>query len=159
MLDVCCVPTSYDEYIAIVTTGNECQLSDYMLFVSNLATAVCACKCCSSQVSLCHSTHCLVCCMRNGARSVPRNLTRHRLERVLTRHVDTHPWSAVCIIQAKRVLHTIHVLSLSHPCVALARVARTTHVVFWVHTSHRRQKNWWKQCVEEYADIIEKKEG
>ena len=32
MLDVCCVPTSYDEYIAMVKTGNECQLSACMLF-------------------------------------------------------------------------------------------------------------------------------
>ena len=92
-------------------------------------------KCCSSQGSLCHSTRCLVCCVRNGARSVPRNLTRHRLERVLTRFVDTHPWTAVCISQAKECCIPIHVLSLSHPCVVLARVARTTHVVLCVYTS------------------------
>ena len=41
MLDVCCVPTSYDEYIAMVKTGNECQVSAYMLLLGNLATAVC----------------------------------------------------------------------------------------------------------------------
>ena len=30
MLDVCCDPTWYNEYIAMVKTGNECQLTDYM---------------------------------------------------------------------------------------------------------------------------------
>ena len=41
ILDVRCVLTSYDEYVAMVKTGNECQLLDNMLFVGNLATAVC----------------------------------------------------------------------------------------------------------------------
>ena len=40
MLDVCCVPTSYDEYIAIAKIGNECQLSAYMLLLSKLAIVV-----------------------------------------------------------------------------------------------------------------------
>ena len=30
MLDVCCDPTLYKEYIAMVETRNECQLTDYM---------------------------------------------------------------------------------------------------------------------------------
>ena len=30
MLDVCCDPTLYNECIAMVETGNECQLTDYM---------------------------------------------------------------------------------------------------------------------------------
>ena len=30
MLDVCCDPTLHDECIAMVETGNECQLTDYM---------------------------------------------------------------------------------------------------------------------------------
>ena len=30
MLDVCCDPTWYNEYIAMVKTGNECQVTDYM---------------------------------------------------------------------------------------------------------------------------------
>ena len=41
MLDVCCVLTSYDEYIAMVKTGNECQLAAYMLLLGNFASAVC----------------------------------------------------------------------------------------------------------------------
>ena len=30
MLDVCCDPTLDNEYMAMVETGNECQLTDYM---------------------------------------------------------------------------------------------------------------------------------
>ena len=41
MLHVCCVRTSYDEYIAMVKTRNECQLSAYMLLRGNLAAAIC----------------------------------------------------------------------------------------------------------------------
>ena len=41
MLDVCCVPTSYDEYIAIVKTGNECQLLAYMSLLGKFAIVVC----------------------------------------------------------------------------------------------------------------------
>ena len=40
MLDVCCVPTSYDEYILMVKTGNECQLSAYILLHGELAIVV-----------------------------------------------------------------------------------------------------------------------
>ena len=38
---VCCVPTSYDEYIAMVKTGNECQLSASMLVLGKFAVVVC----------------------------------------------------------------------------------------------------------------------
>ena len=41
MLDVSCVPTSYDEYVAMVKTGNECHLLVHMPSLGNLATAVC----------------------------------------------------------------------------------------------------------------------
>ena len=41
MLDVCCVPTSYDEYIAVVKTGNECQPSAYILLLGKFSTVVC----------------------------------------------------------------------------------------------------------------------
>ena len=73
------VHTPYDEYIAMVKTEtNVSSQTTCCLSVTLLRRSV-ARKCCSSQVSLCHSTRCLVCCRRNGARSVPRNLTRHRL--------------------------------------------------------------------------------
>ena len=36
MLDVCCDPTLYDEYIAMVKAGNECQLTYYMSPHGNL---------------------------------------------------------------------------------------------------------------------------
>ena len=41
MLDVCCVPMSYDQYLAMVKTGNECQVSAYMLLLGKFATVVC----------------------------------------------------------------------------------------------------------------------
>ena len=41
MLGVCCVLTSYDEYIAMVQTGNECQLSAYILLLGKFSTVVC----------------------------------------------------------------------------------------------------------------------
>ena len=69
-------------------------------------------KCCSSQVSLCHLTRCLVCYIRNGARSVPR--------KAQTKSVSQHP----C---------TDSVPS----CVVIARVARTTLRGSWVHTSRK----------------------
>ena len=37
--------------------------------------------------------------------------------------------------ESVKVLHTIHVLSLSSLCCSLARVARTSPVVLWVYTS------------------------
>ena len=41
MLEICCVHMSYDGYIAMVKDQNECQPSDYMLFVGILAIEVC----------------------------------------------------------------------------------------------------------------------
>ena len=41
MFDDCCVPTSYDEYIAMVKTGNEGQLSAYMMLFGKFSTVVC----------------------------------------------------------------------------------------------------------------------
>ena len=71
---------SDDEYIAMVKTGNECQLSVYMLLHGNNATAVCCAEVLfQPSFSLCHQTRCLVCCMRNEVRSVPRKLTQHSL--------------------------------------------------------------------------------
>ena len=40
MLDVCCVPTSYDEHTGMVKTGDECQVSAYML-LCKFAFVVC----------------------------------------------------------------------------------------------------------------------
>ena len=116
MLDVCCFHTSYDEYIAVVKTGTNVSSQPTCCLSVTLLSRSVARKCCSSQVSLCHSTRCPVCCMRNGTRSVPRNLTRHRRGRILTRLVDTHPWVAVCTSQATECLNTIHVWSLSSFC-------------------------------------------
>ena len=48
MLDVSCDPTWYNEYIATVETGNECQFTRYELLWRSVAR-----KCCSIQVSPC----------------------------------------------------------------------------------------------------------
>ena len=41
VLDACCVPKSSDEYIAVVKTTKECQLSAYLLLFGKCAIAVC----------------------------------------------------------------------------------------------------------------------
>ena len=38
---LCCDPTSYDEYQAMVKTGNQCQLSAFILLLGTCAIAVC----------------------------------------------------------------------------------------------------------------------
>ena len=80
MLDVCCVHTSHDEYIAMVKTGNECQLSAYKMFVGNLATAVCCAEVLFQPSFLC-VTQRVAWCVASGvaARNVPSNLALQRL--------------------------------------------------------------------------------
>ena len=52
MLDVCYDPTLYNECIAMVEAGNECQLTDHMSsHGKKLPWRSVARKCCSSQVS------------------------------------------------------------------------------------------------------------
>ena len=105
-------------------------------------------KCCSSQGSLCHSTRCLVCCVRNGARSVPRNLTRHRLERVLTRFVDTHPWTAVCISQQKSVAYHPCIESVTSLCWPVLHAQLTWYFVF---TLRAWKRSWWLLYIDPTA--------
>ena len=66
MLDVCCVPTSYDENIAMVKTGNECQLSAYMLLLGKFAIVVC-CAEVLLQPSFLHVVNTLPAELRHGA--------------------------------------------------------------------------------------------
>ena len=99
MLDVCCVPTSHDEYITIVKTGNECQLSAYMLLLGKCAVVVCCAE------VLFQPSFLLVVCVLHAEWSTERTTEPDtaQTERVLTRLVDTAS------------LHTIHVSSLLHP--------------------------------------------
>ena len=41
MLDVCCDPTLYDEYRAMVERGNECQGKPTCRYTVTIVTAVC----------------------------------------------------------------------------------------------------------------------
>ena len=54
MLDVCCDPTLYTEYIAMVEPGNECQLTQLHVGTQwELLRRSVARKCCSIQVFPC----------------------------------------------------------------------------------------------------------
>ena len=136
MLDVCCDPTLYDKYIAMVKVRNECQFTAYMSLHGNLAFAVCCAEVLfHPSFSLCRLTHCLrnmrhpTCLfwygLESGARCVSRNVTRHRLSAYSSDSLTLHLSTAVCISQAEECLHVIHDLSLSHLVVS-ASVAGTT---------------------------------
>ena len=85
MLDACCDPTLYNEYIAMVETGNECQLTDCMSSHGK--------NCCGSVVPAKlllvlldtlpvedeTSNALVVVRFGNGARCVSRDVTLHRL--------------------------------------------------------------------------------
>ena len=116
MLDICCVPTSYDEYC------NECQLSVFMLLLGNLATAVCCAKV-LFQPNFLVSFNALPGVL-HAEWSTKRTTEPDtaQTERVLTRLVDTASLDSRLHQSSKRVFHNIHVLSM----LFLARVARTT---------------------------------
>ena len=88
---------SYDVYIAMVKTGNECQLSANMLLLGNLATAV-FCVDALFQPSFSVSLNALPGVL-HAEWSTKRTTEPDtaQAERVLTRLVDTHLWIAVCI--------------------------------------------------------------
>ena len=101
MLDDLVVPTSYDEWSAMVKTGDECQLTAYMSLHGNI--------CCDGQsygrvvptsFSLCrstcltsmrHTTRWLWYGLGDEARCVPRSTTPDtaQSERVLVKLIDT----------------------------------------------------------------------
>ena len=116
-------------------------------------------KCCSNQISWCHSTRCLVCCMRNDARCVPRNLTRHRVERILVvkqKSVAYHPCiesvtSLCCNLETEAVQarqrqssaeHALAVAPSTYPAVILR--GRCNKYVSW---SHRHAYSWQNEIV------------
>ena len=133
MLDVCSVPTSYDEYIATVKTGNDCQLSAYILLLGKFATMVCCAKV-LFQPSFLHVVSTLHAEWSTDRTTKP-DTAQTQTERVLTRLVDTASLDSrlhqVCISQATRVsLHNIHELTLFHP------VSCCTHNSSWFLGSH-----------------------
>ena len=120
LVSVCCDPTLYNEYIAMVETGHECQLTDYMsshgknCYGGLLRGRVVPGK----FLLVLHNTlpvedetsnALVVVWFGNGARSVPRNLVRHRLERILMRLVNTSSLHSRLHQSRKRVFPR-------HPC-------------------------------------------
>ena len=87
---LCRMVSTYDEYIAMVKAGNECQPTAFMSLHGNIAIVVCCAEVLfQSNFSLVslntlptehEISHALVVVWphENGARRVPRNLTRHR---------------------------------------------------------------------------------
>ena len=152
MHDVCCVPTSYDECIAMVKTGNECQLSAYMLLVGNLATAVCCAEVLFQQ-SFFVSLNALpgVLHAEWSTKRTTEPDTAHT-ERALTRLFNTASLDSRLHQSSKRVFHNIHVLSLFPP------VFRWTSLVGFVLCSRNRcalQFSWgltssWRQKIRRW---------
>ena len=115
--------STYDEYIAMVKAGNECQPTAYMSLHGNIAIVVCCAEVLfQSSFSLVslktltteHETsHALVVVWphENGA-----DTAQTKTERVLMRLVDTHLHDSRLYRAMKRVLRTIHVLIVSSCC-------------------------------------------
>ena len=98
-------------------------------------------KCCSSQVSLCHSTRRLVCCVPNGARSAPRNLTRHRLSAYSRDLLTPASLDSRLHQSIKRVFHNIHELSLFHLVLSMPVLHAQLFVVLGFTL-----RAWWRSC-------------
>ena len=150
MLDVCSVPTSYDEYIATVKTGNDCQLSAYILLLGKFATMVCCAKV-LFQPSFLHVVSTLHAEWSTDRTTKP-DTAQTQTERVLTRLVDTASLDSrlhqVCISQATRVfLHNIHVLTLFHPVLSLPVLHAQLFVV-----PRFTLRAWWRSCWLFYVD-------
>ena len=113
MLDVCCFLASYDEYIAMVNTENECQRAAYMLLLGKYPIAVCCAEVLfqPSFLPVVGTWHAEWSTERTTARDIAQT------ERVLTRLVDTASLDSRS--QAKECFHNIHVLSLFHPVLSL----------------------------------------
>ena len=84
-----------------------------------------------------------------GARSVPQNLTRHRLEGILTKFVDTH----VCIRQAQECC-VPSMYCVCHPCVVLG--PRCTHNSRGTLGSHFAQNLTKRQVDLVRPNVLEK---
>ena len=127
MLDVCCIITSSDEYLAVIKTGNECQLQGCMLLPSKLCygglldeTVVPAKFLLVSLNTLPeeHETPNALVVVWSLELSTLRITERDtaQTERILI--VTPHLWTAVWLLplypeSRKECLHTIHVLIVS----------------------------------------------
>ena len=123
MLDVCCDPTLYNEYIAVVETGNDCQLTDYMssrgknchggLLRGSVVTAMFLLVSLSTLPAE-HETSNVSVVVWSGERSTLRITVRDtaQTERILMRVVDTSSLDSRLHQSSKRVLPR-------HPCFEL----------------------------------------
>ena len=86
---------SYGEYIEVVKTRNECQLTAYLLPLSNVATEVLF----QSLCRLRRTARWLWCGLdeQSTQRTTERDTARTETERVPTRPEDTSSVTAVCI--------------------------------------------------------------
>ena len=122
----------YGEYIEVVKTRNDCQLTAYLLPLSNVATEVLF----QSSFSLCRlkrTTRWLWYGLdeQSTQHSTESDTARTETERVPTRPDDTSSVTAVCEKSVAHVIHDVIVTS----CVVLSRVPRTTRRFFWALTS------------------------
>ena len=134
MLDVYCDPRG-NEYIAMVKTGNECQLTAYMssrgyfygtlLRGSVVPTKFLVVLLNTLPVEDETSNALVVVWVGNGARCVSRDVTLHRLSAYSWDSLRLHLSTVVCIIQGKECLRVIHALSVSPFLFVSASVART----------------------------------
>ena len=120
MLDVCCDPTLYNEYIAVVETGNECQLTDDMsshgkncyggLLRGSVVTAMFLLVSLSTLPAE-HETSNVSVVVWSGDGSTLRITERDtaQTERILMRVVDTSSLDSRLHQSSKRVLRR-------HPC-------------------------------------------
>ena len=112
MIHVCCDPTLYDEYIAMVKAGNECQLTVYMSLHGDLCHggllrgSVVPSKFLLESLNTLpveHETSNALIAVWSGERSTLRITERAQTERKLMRLVDTSPLDSRVHHPGKRV--------------------------------------------------------
>ena len=154
MLDVCCIITSSDEYVAVIKTGNECELQNYMLLPSKLRygglldeTVVPAKFLLMSLNTLPeeHETPNALVVVWSLELSTLRITDRDtaQTERIL---IVTHLWTAVWLLplypeSRKECLHTIHVLIDSR----LVLPTRDSHAEAY-DAPPCAPRAWWRSC-------------
>ena len=127
----------------MVKTGHECQLSAYMLLLSNLAVAW---KCCFSQVSLVSLNALLGVLHAEWSTKRTTEPDTAQTERVVTRLVDTTSLDSRLHLSSKRVsLHNICVLTLFRPALSLPVSHAQLFVVlgYTLRAKNNRSSDFW----------------
>ena len=118
----------------MVKTGNECQLSAYMLLFGKYAITVC-CAEVPSFLPVVGTWHAEWSTERTTETDIVQT------ERVLTRLVGTASMDSRLHWSSKRVSPQHPCIECVPSCVVLACVARTTLGGSWVHTSRTKRMN------------------